>query len=168
MSAAADEATQPPAANPDPYASNTTDPRILAGLQRLNIVGRDPALPTFYRYTEGVHPQLPVHNDPSVERDCYVYLIDATSDGKRRFQDMAKSMQVPGGLTNHPGGNAGMYFVCRSIMLAKPCDKHRLALNGLLLLKEGDSVFARDIHGTGDVNEDILQVLLPPWYVHIA
>ena len=27
-------------------------------------------------------------------------------------------------------------------------------------------MFARDIHGNGDVNEDILQVLIPPRYVH--
>ena len=110
MSATDDEIINPPTANPDPYATSAGDPRILVGLERLNIGGRDPSLPTFYRYTGGVHPQLPVLNNPSVQRDCYVYLIDATSDGKRRFQAMAKSMQVPGGLTNHPGGNAGMYF----------------------------------------------------------
>ncbi|KAI0085725.1 hypothetical protein BDY19DRAFT_908927 [Irpex rosettiformis] len=122
------------------YVVQPKDHRVLEGIEPLDIDGRDPALPPMYRYTDGIHPQLRNHTRQGGLGNVYVYLVDSSTDGRAAFLALTSKMSIPSGRIDQPGGNPG--------------------LRGLLVLNEGDAVFARDIRSEGKVEEDILQILV--------
>ncbi|KAI0083214.1 hypothetical protein BDY19DRAFT_998758 [Irpex rosettiformis] len=130
--------------NPSPdvpsYKVEPKDPRVYNGIEPFDIEGRNPALPPMFRYIDGIHPQLRNRSRQHGFGAVYVYLVDSSPDGRTAFQALASKIGIPSGQVNQPGGNP--------------------QLRGLLVLNEGDAVFARDIREGGKVEEDILQVLI--------
>ncbi|KAI0094150.1 hypothetical protein BDY19DRAFT_911359 [Irpex rosettiformis] len=122
------------------YDVEPADPHVLDGLELLHFEGRNPALPPMYRYASGVHPQLLNGTRDASVGTAYVYLVDPSDEGRAKFHSLASTMNIPGGMIDEPGGNPG--------------------LRGVIVLDEGDVVFARDIGGGGNPEEDIPQVMI--------
>lgn len=94
------------------YDVRSDDPQVLSGLDVFDVPGRHPSLPHLYKYTAGVHPQLSTVRDTEGKGVIYVYLVDSSPEASARARARALEMDTPTGLTNAPGGNPGMLFLC--------------------------------------------------------
>ncbi|KAI0083084.1 hypothetical protein BDY19DRAFT_998871 [Irpex rosettiformis] len=132
------------AKRPSSYKVESDDPRVYTGIEPFEIEGRNLALPPLFRYVDGTHPQLRNEGHQARIGTVYVYLVDASTDGRAAFHALSSTMRIPSGRIDQAGGNP--------------------ELQGLLVLNEGDALFARDIRAGGKVEEDILQILVATRY----
>ncbi|KAI0748790.1 hypothetical protein BC629DRAFT_1599194 [Irpex lacteus] len=122
------------------YDVTPSDPRVLSGLELCDVANRNPALPHFYRYNLGIHPQL--RNLPRTvdTGTVYVYLVDSSPAGSIKAKSLASTIELPTGMIKPLEGNN--------------------SLGGLIDLEEGDVVFSRDIAKGGDPAEDALRIII--------
>ena len=69
-------------------------PRVLVGLTRVLLRGRDPRLPWIYRYTaeDGQHPNI---REGAPVNSIYVYIFDSSQDGKNLAEALEKELEIP-------------------------------------------------------------------------
>ncbi|KAI0340232.1 hypothetical protein BDW22DRAFT_1431254 [Trametopsis cervina] len=139
---------------------------VLRNLEPYHIPHRESALPQLYLYV-GEHPQHPGmyafdnnHHfedygpnvpNPNLRHEyplaagghtprAFIYLVDTTLEGRRRFFEASLKMKVPLGPIGEPNSNPG--------------------LRGLFGLGPGDAIFARDMQGDGVAEHDVIQAFL--------
>lgn len=93
---------------------------VLKGLQILDLPGRSVSLPPLYEYIDGPHPLC---RSLSQTARVYVYIVDSSPEGKRRFQEISEAQRVPEGPIG--GGNNPGIFILKVTYTAIDCDYSR-------------------------------------------
>ena len=116
----------------------------------VDIPRRDPRLPRFYLVES--HDQVKPEWDA---KRVFVYLQDTSAQAMEDYNKFLLSMTFPNG-TKKAIKDAGMYTVnpasaALSLILG----------SGFMYLQRGDYVFCRDIHGSMEDADDVLQMWVP-------
>lgn len=146
------------------YDVTTSDPRVLFGLELCDVANRNPALPEFYYYNLGVHPQL--RNLPRTvdTGTVYVYLVDSSPAGSIKAKSLASTIELPTGMIKPREGNNSTCSALTPVRINR-LTLPAIGLGGLIDLEEGDVVFSRDIAKGGDPEEDALRIIIATRYV---
>ncbi|KAJ8072981.1 hypothetical protein PM082_019844 [Marasmius tenuissimus] len=93
----------------------------------ISLQGRDPHLPCIFRI--GSHVLISEELKPHV---CNIYVVmkDTSPEAQEKFEEVMKNIEVPAG----PNQNMRRF--------------------GLLRLHQGDIMFVRDMHGSGEQKDD--------------